>query len=118
MRGSAGIRNHNNGYRAGGAIFEKKPVLRQIQRVGFYAKEIILIWLRVGPPVGTAGDGDRDDVLVAIRLAGSELHKHRLVRLRSATIVVVLAATQLHQKNTSYVAEKLSHDGSGKVLHI
>ena len=60
----------------------------------------------MGPPVGTAGDGDRDDVLVAIRLAGSELHKHRLIRLRSATIVVVLAATQLHQKNTSYVAKK------------
>ena len=63
--------------------------------------KITLIWLRVGPPVGTAGDGAGDDVLVAIRSAGSELHKHRLVCLSPATIVVVLAMTQLHQKQNS-----------------
>ena len=68
--------------------------------------KITLIWLRVGPPVGTAGDGAGDDVLMAIRSTGSEFHKHRLVCLSPATIVVVLAATQLHQKNTSYVAKK------------
>ena len=78
--------------------------------------KITLIWLWVGPPVGTTGDGAGDDVLVAIRLAGSELHKHCLVCLSPATIVAVLAMTHFTRNKTRYVAENLSHNGSGKVF--
>ena len=78
--------------------------------------KITLIWLRVGPPVGTAGDGAGDDVLMAIRSTGSEFHKHRLVCLSPATIVVVLAMTYFTRNKTRYVTENLSHNGSGKVF--
>lgn len=66
----AGIRNHTDGDRVGGVILEEKPVRRRFQNAGFYAEEIILIWLQVRLPVGMAGDGAGDDVPEAIPSAG------------------------------------------------